>query len=65
MNTDTTLKELQQMNDEEIIQLIRKFPYSGQWKDKKALAHINYHLALMQGRDYQKTGNLKSFSKSI
>lgn len=38
MNT-ITLTEIKNKNSIEVLQIFKKFPYSQQWKDKKALKY--------------------------
>lgn len=56
-------KELQKKSNEEIIQLLKQYPYPSKWENKEALFIAEYTLAKIQGNKYLQTGNINSFRK--
>jgi len=61
--TNFTENDVRNINDNEFIAHCKIFLYYSQWENKNAFALASYRLALMQGSNYQKTGNIKSFTK--
>jgi len=59
--TNITIDKLKKMTDAQIIHHGKMHPFICQWENKDALKWFMYHMALMQGRNYQRTGKLKSF----
>ena len=59
--TKITLEEVQQLSDEGLLDLLRKFSYPSQWENADALKNAEYRLMLIQGKRYMKTGDVKSF----
>lgn len=59
--TKITLAEIRKLSDDDILELLRKYPFEKQWEDSKALACATYCLALIQGKKYLATGNKNSF----
>lgn len=60
--TDITISELNKLSDDDFLVHLRLFPFESQWTDKKAFAHAQYTLSLIQGNKYQMTGNINAFN---
>ena len=58
-----SIDKLRQKSEQEIINLLKQYPYPSQWENKESLAHAEYTLALIQGKRYQQTGNIKSLKE--
>jgi hypothetical protein len=58
-----SLNEIKRKTDNEVIQLLREFPFSSQWKNEKCLFYARCILALIQDNKYAKKTNINSFLK--
>lgn len=65
ISSSLTIKELQQLSDDEILLLLAKYPYERQWKNKDAYNWIQYWIAHRQGKVYSQTGKAKKAFRKL
>lgn len=61
---NTTIDELNGMNEDDFLNYLRVYPFESMWQDKKAYGQAQYRLARIQGDRYLASGNLNAFKTS-
>ena len=62
--TSITISEFQAMTDTQLIAYLQDWPYKSDYENKDAYEHAEYRIALIQGRNYMKSGNPGAFLRS-
>ena len=52
------------MTDTQLIAYLQDWPYKSDYENKDAYEHAEYRIALIQGRNYMKSGNPGAFLRS-
>jgi hypothetical protein len=60
----TTVEELQKMDEKAFLEHLRQFPFESMWQHKDAYSTAQYILARIQGERYLTSGLLNSFETS-